>query len=98
MRREFPAKVKEAAFERSEGNCEHCGLPFAGERPEYHHVLECGFGGEPTLDNCLAVHKRCHRRITSTQSVPLIAKADRVKRKAAGIKRKHKWPQRRFGQ
>lgn len=86
MRNEFDRKTKEAAFTRANGNCEYCHLSLAGERPEYHHILECAFGGQSTLKNCLVVHKKCHAILTKTV-VPAIAKTNRQRRAATGIKR-----------
>lgn len=100
MRREFPAKVKLAAYDRCRINgkphCERCGKRILG-LPEYDHDLPDGLGGEPTLENCKVLCGTCHRKKTGEEDVPMMAKADRVKRKAAGVRRKRKWPKRRFG-
>ncbi len=54
MRKEFPKKVKLAAWQRSGGICEcGCGVKIiAGDGPEYDHIIEDTIGGEPTLENC----------------------------------------------
>lgn len=102
MRREFPAKVKMAAYERclrdGKPHCEAegCGKLILGI-PEYDHILADGLSGEPTLENCAALCGSCHRIKTSTHDVPMIAKADRIARKSRGITRaKTKWPSRKF--
>lgn len=89
MRKEFPAKVKLAAWERCGGNCESCHARILG-RPEYDHVLPDALGGEPTLENCEVLCSKCHRIKTSGADVPRIAKAKRQQRKAIGA-----WPKSR---
>ena len=86
MRREFPPKIKLAAWERSAGNCEVCYARIIG-RAEYDHILPDALGGEPTLENCRVCCSKCHRLKTSTEDVPRIAKTKRTKRKAIGA-----WP------
>lgn len=97
MRREFSGIVKRLAKARAGDNCELCGLPFGGMRPEYHHAREDTFGGEPILENCQVLCPPCHRRITSAQQ-RVIAKSNRVRNKGAGITRvKRRIPSRKFG-
>jgi len=99
MRREFSAKVKLAAYERCQKDgkphCEACGLRIVGV-PEYDHVKPDGLGGEPTLENCQCLCGKCHRIKTHEEDRPVMAKADRQKKAAAGIKRKYKWPKRKM--
>ena len=85
-RREFPAKIKLAAFERCKGRCEKCKTKIIG-RAEFDHVLADWLGGEPTLDNCECLCSKCHRLKTSTQDVPRIAKTKRTKAKSVGAKK-----------
>ena len=87
MRREFPTKVKLAAWERCGGFCECCRAKIAGRKPEYDHILPDALGGEPTLDNCRVMCSKCHRLKTSGEDVPRIAKTKRTKRKAVNA-----WP------
>lgn len=86
MRREFPNHVKLAAWRRCGGHCEACGALVTGVA-EYHHVLEDGLGGEPTLENCQVLCRACHRDETR-RGVKLMARADRAARFHAGIRRK----------
>lgn len=45
-RSEFSAKVRVAAFERSEGRCESCGVTIRpGNGPEYDHCIPDALGG-----------------------------------------------------
>lgn len=89
MRREFPPKVKLAAWERAGGHCEEC-LARIVARPEYDHVLPDWLGGEPSLENCKVLCSKCHRLKTSTEDVPRIAKTKRTQRKALNA-----WPKSR---
>ncbi len=99
MRREFPVKVKLAAYERCQKDgkphCEACGLRIVGV-PEYDHDKPDGLGGEPTLENCAVLCGKCHRIKTHEEDRPIMAKADRQKKSAAGIKRKYPWPKRKM--
>jgi 5-methylcytosine-specific restriction endonuclease McrA len=97
MRLEFSHATKEAAFSRANGFCEHCKLPLNGERPEYHHITEAWLGGDNSLENCLVVHKRCHKLLTKDVSHKRVAKVKRIKKKKANVKRKYQWPKRQFG-
>ena len=98
MRREFPARVKLQAYNRSLGVIDgkpHCEVKWDGKRcgklilgvPEYDHVKADGLGGEPTLENCQVACRDCHRRKTHTEDRPIMQKADNQRRAAAGIKR-----------
>ena len=90
MRREFPAKVKLAAWERCQidgkPHCERCHGLIVG-RAEYDHDKADGLGGEPTLENCKVLCTKCHTKKTHTEDRPIMLKADRQIKKAAGIKR-----------
>lgn len=86
MRREFTAKIKLAAWERSGGHCEDCLARIIG-RPEYDHRIPDALGGEPVLENCQVLCSKCHRLKTSGEDVPRIAETKRIKRKAVNA-----WP------
>lgn len=100
MRRDFPAKVKLAAYKRCLVNGKpHCEVMWDGKRcnklilgvPEYDHVKADGLGGEPTLENCQAACGACHKIKTHTEDRPIMAAADKQYKSKAGIKRKYKW-------
>lgn len=95
MRAEFSPKTKLAAFERCKGICE-CGCGQKIEVAEYdHYPVPAAFGGSNDLDNCRALRKKCHRRITSEKDIPTIAKAKRIVEKRAGVRRtKRPFPKR----
>lgn len=77
-RKEFSKKVKLAAWMRCKGICEcGCGVKIIpGDGPEYDHDDEDFFGGEPTLENCKVLRKRCHDAKTKKRR-PSIDKARR---------------------
>jgi 5-methylcytosine-specific restriction endonuclease McrA len=99
MRREFPVRVKLAAYERCQKDgkphCEACGLRIVG-LPEYDHVKPDGLGGEPTLENCAVLCGKCHRIKTHEEDRPIMQKADNQKKAAANVKRKYPWPKRKM--
>lgn len=86
-RRNFPDKVKRAAFERAAGRCEKCTVRLAVGKFHYDHRIADALGGEPTLDNCEVLCVCCHWEKTRGKDVPSIAKAKRLQKKHAGIKR-----------
>lgn len=83
---EFPAKVRDKAADRAAGKCQKCGLPFAGKKMHFDHILPLALNGESTLANCQVLCEPCHKEKTGKEDVPRIRKADRVKRAARGIK------------
>lgn len=86
-RREFPAKVKVAAYERSKGNCEGCGAMLFAGKFQYDHDKPDYFEGEPTLENCKVLCTNCHGEKTARNDMPKIAKSKRVRKKHLGIKK-----------
>jgi 5-methylcytosine-specific restriction enzyme A len=84
-RREFSAKIKAAAFQRSGGLCEGCGLRLWVGKFRYDHVLPDALGGEPTLENCRVQCLACDTPKTA-DDVRRIRKADRQKRAHIGAK------------
>ena len=83
-RREFTNKTKLAAFNLSKGICSVCEMKIVG-RPEYDHELPDGLGGSNDLDNCAVVCTKCHSSKTHTEDRPMMAKADRLRKKHLGI-------------
>jgi 5-methylcytosine-specific restriction protein A len=76
-RREFPAKIRVAAFERANGHCEGCTARLVTGKFHYDHVLPDALGGEPTLANCAVLCTACHGAKTAKGDVPQIAKMKR---------------------
>lgn len=94
MRREFPAKIKLAAWDRANGKCEgkNCGAKLFPGHVHYDHVIPDRLGGDPVLDNCAVLCTACHGVKTRTKDIPAIAKSKRVRRHHAGIKKFQRRP------
>lgn len=92
MRREFTAKVKVAAYERSGGKCEACTAPLRVGHVHYDHVVPDALGGEPTLMNCAVLCTACHAVKTTRQDVPQIAKMKRQRSAHIGAGKPSRWP------
>lgn len=86
MRREFSAKVKVAAYERSQGRCEGCGTVLHVGRFHYDHDIPDALGGEPVLSNCVVLCVGCHQAKTTGADVPRIAKTKRQRAAHIGAK------------
>ena len=89
MRREFPDKIKAAAFLRAKGCCEQCnsGVKLRTGDMFYDHRIADGLDGEPTLSNCQVLCRSHHDVKTRKHDVPAIAKAKRRERRNIGIKK-----------
>lgn len=94
MRREFPAKVRLAAFQRANGCCEGvlgngkpCGAKLSVGKYEFDHDNPDGLTGEPTLANCVVLCAQCHKDKTK-KDVANIARAKRREIKHLGAKPK----------
>ena len=94
-RKEFSKSTKLAVWDRCKGFCEACQQKIIG-RPEYDHICPDGLYGSNEIENCQALCVKCHRLKTTTEDVPKISKADRLREKAAGVRAKRKWPSRKF--
>ena len=91
-RREFPAKVKVAAFERAKGHCERCTTRLVVGKIQYDHVIADALGGEPTLENSAVLCASCHGEKTPSDTTAA-AKVKRTTRQlVAGIKKRSTWP------
>lgn len=84
-RTEFSAKVRRDAFARCGGNCEGCGAKLFVGKFAFDHAVPDGLGGEPTLINCQVLCSACHHEKTVTRDRPVMAKADRQRRKHFGL-------------
>lgn len=95
-RREFSAKVRVAAWQRSNGRCESgriahmpnigCGRKLFPGDIRFEHVDPDGLTGEPTLDNCAVLCRSCWMIKTTTYDVPAIAKAKRREARHIGAR------------
>lgn len=86
MRREFPAKVKVAAFERADKHCEKCTAPLFPGKFTYDHINPDYLGGEPTLENCQVICSACDKDKTRGDQKK-IGKTRRIRKRNAGVKR-----------
>ena len=88
MRKEFPARVKLAAWQRAGGRCEAdgCGALLMPGRFRYDHRIPDQMGGEPTLKNCQVICAECDKPKTATDQGD-IAKAKRLEARGAGIRK-----------
>jgi 5-methylcytosine-specific restriction protein A len=84
-RREFPAKVRLAAYERAGGHCEVCTAKLYPGKYRYDHRIPDALGGEPTLQNCVVQCVACDAPKTAAD-LTTIAKSKRIRAKHAGIK------------
>jgi 5-methylcytosine-specific restriction endonuclease McrA len=85
-RRDFPAKVREAAIDRAKGHCQRCDAVLKKGEGEVDHILEDGLGGEPVLANAQVLCKPCHKPKTA-ERVRMMRKADRARRNDKGAKK-----------
>lgn len=92
VRREFPDKVKVAAFERAGGRCEKCGARLFVGKFHYDHRIPDAMGGTPTLDNCDVLCTPCHGEKTHRHDVPDIAKVKRIRAKHIGARKPSTFP------
>lgn len=88
MRAEFTKATKLAAFQRAAGHCENpqCGQKLFTGNIEYHHDVECTFGGAADLGNCIVLCRGCHRNVTA-QRARVVAKSNRQRDRNVGIKK-----------
>src|SRR6266702_2903557 len=91
-RQEFTRKVKAAAFARSGGRCEGCGLKLQVGRFVYDHRDPDWMGGDNDLDNCQILGWCCDKPKTAKDQGD-IAKIKRVRDKHIGAKTaRGRWP------
>lgn len=102
-RLEFSAKTKRAAYVRSGGLCEcalvpdlrrpnGCGVRLVDGQIRYEHIIQNAVRQNNSLDNCAALTLACWREKTSEHDLPVIAKSNRVRDRARGIKRRSSRP------
>lgn len=88
-RREFPAKIRLAAFERAGGICEKlgCNGQLRPGRFTYDHIIPDYFGGDPTLENCQVICEACNRDKTNKDASD-IGRSRRLRKRQAGIRKR----------
>jgi 5-methylcytosine-specific restriction enzyme A len=90
-RREFPVRIKLAAFQRCGGYCEACDAKLFPGRYAFDHRNPDALTGTPILENCAVLCRPCHADKTA-MDMASIAKAKRRQAKHLGIKRAPKGP------
>lgn len=60
--RTFTDAIKQAAYERQQGICPHCGNHFELSQMEGDHITPWHAGGKTTAENCQMLCKDCNRR------------------------------------
>lgn len=95
-RNNFTKETKRSAYERSQGICEchliphvfkvACGRPLSPGNCFYEHVNPDAICGRNDLDNCCALTKTCWSYKTNSYDKPVIAKSNRTRDLARGIK------------
>lgn len=88
-RREFSVQTKRAAYKRSGGHCQKCGIHFDSKiRPEYDHIIMDALSGDNSLANCQVLCRKCHSEKTNGKDKPTAAKTKRLADAKMGIKHK----------
>lgn len=68
--------------ERDKWTCQDCGKPVEPNSAwQADHVVPVALGGPNTVENGALKHFECHQKKTSGKDVPMIAKADRIRKK-----------------
>ena len=90
MRVEFTKKTRVAAWQRADGHCERCGAILVIGKFAFDHINPSEFSGDNSLENCQCLCVGCHGAKTAKQDVPAIAKSNRIRSTAAGIRKDRK--------
>jgi len=65
------AKFHAAIYKKQKNLCPVCGDNlFNGERVEMHHLIPQAKGGKYKLNNCQALHRTCHVKVTYSNKTP----------------------------
>jgi 5-methylcytosine-specific restriction protein A len=91
-RREFPKATKLAAFRRANGVCEAegCTALLMPGKFAYDHRNPSEFSGDASLENCQCLCLAHHAEKTAKRDIPAISKSNRLRLRAAGIRRERK--------
>jgi hypothetical protein len=96
-RLEFTARTMREAWDRSNGICEchrvpmlnrpqGCGQALGEGNTFYEHITPDNIKSDNSLGNCAALCKTCWREKTNTYDKPVIAKSNRQRDRARGIR------------
>jgi len=85
---EFSKKTRTQAWRRAAGRCECCGAKlFDGDGHAFDHITAVEVSQDASLENCQVLCRTCHKLKTGKHDIPMIAKSNRQRNKAAGIKK-----------
>lgn len=98
MRVDFSSPTKREAYRRSGGFCEchlvpwlrrpnGCGARLGDGNTFYEHIEPSAISGRNDLENCAVLCKICWKEKTARYDLPVIAKSNRQRDRARGIKR-----------
>src|SRR5262245_57884331 len=89
QRREFPDRVRMAAWDRCGGTCENCGFLLKAGGFVYNHRIADYLGGQPTLENCEVLCRACDlaRTFGNNGDIAKISKTRRIRKRQAGIRK-----------
>jgi len=92
-RRNWTARQRLGVFEAHGGACHICGLKIDGTREPWdlEHIIPLALGGEDALGNLAPAHRSCHQTKTK-DDVRVIAKANRVRAKHNGARKRSTFP------
>jgi 5-methylcytosine-specific restriction enzyme A len=97
-RLEFSSATRREAWERAGGICE-CHRVACLSRPEgcglklgilngvyYEHISQAAIVDDNSLENCAVLVRTCWKEKTALHDIPAVAKSNRVRDKARGIR------------
>jgi 5-methylcytosine-specific restriction protein A len=87
LRKEFSSKIKLQAFENAAGHCTRCSARLYPAKFRYNHRIPDAQGGDNSLANCEVLCLACDREQTYKHDLPAIAKTNRIRKRAAGIRK-----------
>lgn len=85
-RAEFSKATRVAAKERAAGRCERCRAILVIGKFAFDHINPAAFTNDNSLENIQCICDACHGTKTAKQDIPAIAKSNRIRAKAAGIR------------
>jgi len=83
---EFSKRTKLEAWRRCGGQCEICTTKLMQGDIHYDHINPVEMSSDASLDNCQVLCRACHKAKTQGD-IRDIAKSNRLRNKAAGIKK-----------
>ena len=86
-RHEFSSRTKLQAFENAGGHCTRCPARLYPGKFRYNHRIPDAQGGDNSLANCEVLCLACDWVQTYKIDLPAIAKTNRIRKRAAGIRK-----------